>query len=209
MAGGLAAAAVGWGGPMTRTRLVTAGMLALVTALGAGCVLPPWRSQLVTIDAAGTDAGGLGPASLVFSPDGTKIAFEDVSGAFGPEDTNGSEDIYIRDLTTGTTSLVSANAGGTDSADGASVDPGFSPDGTSIAFESEADDLGPADTNAGWDVYIRDLTTGTTSLVSANAGGTGSADGVSLDAVFSPDGTRIAFISTASDFGPTDTNFCI
>jgi Tol biopolymer transport system component len=191
---------------MRRTRLVTAGTVAIMAAALGGCVLTPWHSELVTADAAGTDSGGLAPSSVTFSPDGTKIAFDDVSAAFGPTDTNGAEDVYVRDLTTGTTSLISANASGTDSGDDASDDPVFSPDGTKIAFESVADDLGPTDTNfcsfifdSGpcSDVYLRDLTTDTTSLVSVNVAGTDSGDVHSNAPFFSPDGTKIAFYSAA------------
>jgi Tol biopolymer transport system component len=193
---------------MRRTRLVTAGTVAIMAVVLGGCVLTPWHSELVTAGAAGTGLGGHSPSSVTFSPDGTKIAFDDVSAGFGPTDTNGAEDVYVRDLTTGTTALISANASGTDSGDDASVDPVFSPDGTKIAFESDADDLGPTDTNAASDIYVRDLTTGTTTLVSADASGTDSGDGASIGPVFSPDGTKIAFNSVADDLGPTDTNFC-
>ena len=82
----------------------------------------------------------------------------------------------------------------------------LSPDGTRIAFDSRAGDLGPRDTNAGDDVDVRDLATDTTTLVSANAAGDDSGNGDSGLPSFSPDGQRIAFRSLASDLGPTDGN---
>src|SRR6266545_2779224 len=43
--------------------------------------------------------------------------------------------------------LASTNAAGTDSGDGSSWNPKLSADGTKLAFESNASNLGPADTN--------------------------------------------------------------
>jgi uncharacterized repeat protein (TIGR01451 family) len=197
------------------------GSVVVMAAMLGGCFpLQPWQSELVSGNAAGTDAGNaesggvVRTGSVVFSPDGTKIAFESKASNLGPHDDNGWTDIYLRDLTTGTTTLISANAAGSNSGNFASDSPVFSPDGTKIAFNSQATDLGPTDTNDSQDVYLRDLVTGTTSLVSVNASGTDSARrkessfpiGGAREPVFSPDGTRIAFSSFATDFGPADTN---
>jgi uncharacterized repeat protein (TIGR01451 family) len=144
---------------------------------------------------------------LDFTPDGSRLVFESAAGDLGPTDTNGVEDVYIRDLQAGITSLVSVDAAGTDAGDGSSSDPDVSPDGTLVTFVSRASDLGPTDTNQGDDVYIRDLTTGTTSLVSVNAAGTDSGRGLSANRpTFSPDGTKVGFGSFATDLGPPDSN---
>jgi Tol biopolymer transport system component len=161
-------------------------------------------TQLVTRNAAGTDGqGGWFPD---FSPDSTKIAFSSAGAAFGPVDTNNTDDVYVRNLTTGAVSLVSTNAAGTDAAADYSHYPDFSPDGTKIVFDSNAGNFGPADSNAAVDIYLRDLTTGVTTLVSANAAGTDTGDAASRRPAFSPDGTRIVFESDASNLGALDTN---
>lgn len=166
-------------------------------------------TSLVTANAAGTE--GIGGFASVLSPDGTKVLFEAYASEFGPTDTNGLVDLYMRDLTTGTTSLVSANAGDTDSGNNWSGRGAFTPDGSQVLFHSSSNDLGPTDTNAGGepgtgygyqDIYLRDLATGTTSLVSANAAGTDSGNGGSDGAVLSPDGTTVAFHSGATDLVP-------
>jgi Tol biopolymer transport system component len=166
-------------------------------------------TSLVTANAAGTE--GIGGFAAGVSPDGTKVLFESYRSEFGPPDTNGLVDLYVRDLVAGTTSLVSANAGGTDSGNNSSGSGSFTPDGSKVLFHSNANDLGPTDTNAGGepgtgygyrDVYLRDLTTGTTSLVSANAAGTDSGNGSADGAVLSPDGTQVAFQSSATDLVP-------
>jgi Tol biopolymer transport system component len=123
----------------------------------------------------------------------------------GSTDTNGTTDVYLRDLATNTTSLVSVNPQGTKAGNGTSVTPAFSPDGTAVSFTSDASDLGATDANGVFDVYLRDLSARTTHLVSSNTAGV-AASGDSERPVFSPDGSQVAFLSTAGDMGPTDSN---
>jgi uncharacterized repeat protein (TIGR01451 family) len=189
--------------------MTAAASAGLLMTLLTGCnPTQPWRSELLSPNAAGTDGGNRDSTVPVFSPDGTKVAYESAASDLGPTDTNGVWDIYVRDLTTGTTTLVSTDAAGTDSGNLDSWWPVFSPDSTSVAFMSIATDLVPGvvDDNGLADVYVRDLTTGTTTLVSANAGGTATAESHSGQPVFGPDGTEVAFVSHAGDLGPTDTN---
>jgi Tol biopolymer transport system component len=86
--------------------------------------------------------------------------------------------------------------------------PTFSPDGTKLAFVGSG--LHPLDTTLdmlGLEIYVRDLTTGVVDLVTVNATNSGSGDAWTLDrASFSPDGSRIAFTSPASNLVPGDTN---
>ena len=194
---------------MATLRRLAAGA-ALVACAGAVAACEPapppsWTSELVSVSPDGTAAGT--SDYPVFSPDGTKVAFRSNQGDFGPTDTNGWEDVYVRDLATGTTSLVSVNAAGTDSGDDASSSiPSFDASGTRVAFTSSASDLVEGDGNGSVDVFVRDLTTATTTLVSVNADGTGSGNGYSMSPVFSPDGTAVAFTSIATDLGPPDGN---
>jgi Tol biopolymer transport system component len=172
-------------------------------ALG-GCALT-WHNDLASTNATGSGSANRPSSNPVFSPDGTRLAFVTEADDLGPVDTNDTFDVYLRDLTSGTTTLVSTNAAGTDSGGGPASAPSFSPDGLRIAFTSGAGDLGPTDTNGTADVYVRDLVTGDHELVSVGAAGTDSANGWSGTPVFSPDGGRIAFLSTADDLGPPDS----
>jgi Tol biopolymer transport system component len=175
-----------------------------VTLVGCDGPRQPWRHQLASVTADGTDAGGA--AQSVMSADGTKVAFVTLESDFGATDTNGTWDVYVRDLTTATTTLVSVDAAGTAAGNGRSVEPAISADGTRIAFQSDADDLGPTDSHQGTDVYVRDLTAGTTTLVSVNAAGTDASTGSILSApVISPDGTKVVFQTSGGDLGPSDT----
>lgn len=63
----------------------------------------------------------------------------------------------VRDLKTGTTTLVSVNRAGTRSGNGFSTAPAISTDGRLVAFFSEASDLIASDTNDDVDVFVRSL----------------------------------------------------
>lgn len=104
-------------------------------------------------------------------------------------------DVVVYGLPRATVTLVSANAAGTDSGNGRSADGMVSAYGTHVAFLSEATDLGPTDTNGVQDVYVRDLVTGVTTLVSANATGTDAGNGASGTGAHSVEvkGGKVAF----------------
>lgn len=100
------------------------------------------------------------------------------------------------DLTGNVVLVTTANGGGVGNS--RSDGPVFSPDGKKVLFQSDARNLVPGDTNAGTDVFIKDLATGLITRLSVGPGGVGG-DGSSTGPVFSPDGTKVAFLSTASN----------
>lgn len=175
----------------------------MVVAL-AGCAPEAWQSELVSAAAAGGDSGDRQSFDPVFSPDGTMVAFETEASNLGPADANGQQDIYVRDLRNGEVTLVSVRSDGASGGNAFAQEPVFSPDGTKIMFLTTASDLGPMDTNDSADLYVRDLLSHTTTLVSANAAGTDSGNGSSYYGTFSPDGQKVAFHTRANDLGPPD-----
>jgi Ca2+-binding RTX toxin-like protein len=142
--------------------------------------------------------------SPAYSPDGTKMAFLSYATDLVPNDTNNKADIFIQNLIDGTIIRVSTDSAGNQS-NGLSMSPIFSPDGTKLVFLSEANNLVSGDTNNLRDVFIKDLITGELICVSSDADGNIGND-ISVNAVFSPDGTKIAFISKAGNLVPDDTN---
>ncbi len=115
-------------------------------------------------------------------------------------------DIFVRDLNANTTTLVSLN---TNEAQGdkASSRSVISDDGRYVVYESEADNMDTTtpDTNAVSDVYLRDITAGTTIRVSKSQSGE---EGIfaSREPYISQDGNWVSF-STGSSFVAGDTNF--
>ena len=107
------------------------------------------------------------------SADGRFVVFVSAANDLVANDTNGTIDVFVRDLQAGTTTLVSINRTGTDSGKGGtfgSILPTISADGRFVVFSSDASDLVANDTNGnGFDVFVRDLQAGTTTLLGSGS----------------------------------------
>jgi Tol biopolymer transport system component len=134
------------------------------------------------------------------SGDGRYVAFASRARNFSPAAKSGKRQIYVKDMQTGAVTLVS-RADGVEgpAAEGSSFNPSISANGRYVAFSSWAENLSAEDT-AFNDIFVRDLTAGTTTLVSRAAGPTGAAgDGESTDPSISADGRHVAFVSAANN----------
>lgn len=161
---------------------------------------------LVSVNTAGTASGNRDSANPVISADGNVVVFSSTASNLNPLDTNNTSDIFARNLTTGITSLVSVSSAGTGSGNGTSDSPAISADGNVVAFRSNATNLHPLDTVTGSDIFARNLSTGTTYLVSVNSAGT-AGGGNSDTPVISADGNVVAFRSQANNLSPLKTSF--
>lgn len=164
---------------------------------------PPPSTSIVSVLADGSPANS-DSFTPVLSPDGTRVAFESTASNLVPGDTNATQDIFVKDLVTGAIERVSTASDGAQ-ANGQSLHPTFSPDGTRMAFASVASNLAPSDTNAQYDVFVKSLVTGVVSRISTDALGN-QTDGTSLAPAFAPDGTTVAFYSYSTNLVPADTN---
>jgi Tol biopolymer transport system component len=137
-------------------------------------------------------------STLSVSTDGRFLAFASDADNLVPTDTNGCRDVFLRDLVLGTNILVSLGADGS-AADALSTDPAISADGRYVAFASGADNLVTGDGNKALDVFVCDLQSATTILVSVKAAGGGPGNGASYSPLISADGKYVLFRSLASD----------
>ncbi len=151
------------------------------------------------------EAGANGASSAgALSGDGRYVAFVSLAGNLVAGDTNGSQDVFLRDRVGLTTTLVSvATSGGPGSA--GSYGPAISADGRYVAFWSYAPNLVAGDTNGCGDVFVRDRQSGTTELVSISTAGL-QGDESSYDPDISADGRYVAFRSEATNLVAGDTN---
>jgi Tol biopolymer transport system component len=162
-------------------------------------------TQRVNVGAGGVQANG--PSRVFFSSvstDGRYVVFSSRATNLVAGDTNGVEDVFVRDRQSGTTERVSVGAGGAQSSQ-VSHSGTITPDGAYVAFYSEAANLVANDTNGFADVFVRDRAGATTELVSLATGGT-QGDFVSSEPSISSDGRFVAFYSGASNLVPGDTN---
>lgn len=168
-------------------------------------------TTVVSVDPIGS-AVGFDQGSASISTDGRFIAFSAqnnlglVASQPVPPPGQSHEDIYVRDMQTGTTALVSVNSDGSGGGNANSINPVISADGTFVAYYSDASNLVANDANQVTDVFARDLVHNQTILVSRSALGLGTGNQASPNypsntgrLAISPDGRFVAFVSLADD----------
>jgi Tol biopolymer transport system component len=161
-------------------------------------------TKRVSVGPGGAQADGqsLPPA---ISADGLFVAFDSPATNLVADDTNSADDVFVHDLGSGTTRRVSVGPGGVQGTDH-SNDPALAPLGRFVTFTSSAVNLVTKDTNRGRpDVFVHDLRTGVTRLVSRRTGGV-QGNEFSSEPVISGRGRFVAFTSYASNLVPGDTN---
>lgn len=178
----------------------------------------------ISVASDGAQAGGVHPLpsepfNVVghggMSADGRWIAFTSYASNLVPGDTNGSADIFVRDVLTGQTTRVNVASDGTQANAGRDPrfilstghDPQISADGRFVAFASAASDLVPGDTNGTWDLFVHNRLTGQTVRASLASDGTQANEASANPGHgISGDGRFVAFLSGASNLVPGDTN---
>jgi Tol biopolymer transport system component len=160
--------------------------------------------ERVSVGPAGVEANQDSAFVGGVARDGQRVVFVSTATNLVAGDTNGVQDVFLRDLAANATVRLSANAGGTQ-ANLACGAPTLSADGQWSAFSSRATNLVPADANGLEDVFLKHVASGAVVLASVDsfgAAGNGSSRMPSLSA----DGRYVAFASLASNLVPGDTN---
>jgi len=165
-------------------------------------------TERVAVDAAGNQ-GTRASVDPAISADGRFVAFVSVAPNLVPDDTNGREDIFVKDRLSGAVERVSVTSTGKQAL-AASGHPAISDDGRFVAFESSAS-LVPDDTNrqgdagSDGDVFVHDRLTHTTVRVSVDSAGNQVADGSRAPSI-SADGRYVGFVSAVPGLVPDDRN---
>jgi Tol biopolymer transport system component len=160
------------------------------------------NTELVSASQPGSRfATGNGTSSLqagCLSSSGETVVFSSWSTDLVPSDTNRAMDVFVRDMIAGVTLLASANTKG-QAGNGMSLEPFLSSDGLKVAFSSRANDLVPGDTNGAQDVFVRDLVSGRTELLSKTTAGFEAGNKDSRAPTISSDGRFFFFRSLADN----------
>jgi hypothetical protein len=183
------------------------GWLLLVGEAGAQVVLAP-------INVAST--GIAVPVALDDPPrashDGRVVVFATDTPGLVPDDTNGTTDIFVRDLAAGTLTRVNVGPGGTQ-AIGRSMQPSISGDGRFVVFASDAINLlgasalprcGPTASACTY-IYLVDRDSGTVEAVTRAPNGALAA-GNSWQPEISGNGRFVVYESASASLVAGDTN---
>jgi Tol biopolymer transport system component len=151
------------------------------------------------------------------SADGRYVAFVSHTTDLVAGDTNGRDDIFVRDTKTGVTTRINVSPTGAQG-NGIRLIPATASidgDGRYVAFQTDDSNLVPGGastctvTEPGVqpcpEIYVRDRRSGTTRLVNVSDSGV-RANGPSTSPVISSDGRYVVFLSSASNLVPGDTN---
>ncbi|MCY2987972.1 MAG: S8 family serine peptidase, partial [Planctomycetota bacterium] len=139
--------------------------------------------------------------------DGRFVAFTSYASNLVPGDTNGHADVFVYDRQNRTVERVNLAADGTQG----NADSGYndsvtlSADGRLVAFDSDATNLVPGDTNGQSDIFVFDRQMRAIERESVAANGT-QGNYASWSPSLSADGRFVAFDSAASNLVPGDTN---
>jgi CSLREA domain-containing protein len=163
----------------------------------------PGVTERASVASDGTQANLDSNRSAV-SGDGRFVAFDSLASNLVPGDSVNFRDVFLRDLQTGSTEMVSIARGGA-LGNGDSSNAAISADGRFVAFRSAASNLVPRDNNGAEDVFVRDRASAKTERVSVSSNGS-EANDRSGGADITPDGRFIAFWSLGNNLVAGDTN---
>lgn len=142
----------------------------------------------------------------VISASGRYVAFASKAKNLSRIDKDSVEDVFVRDLKTNRTLLVSRGEGKHGAAgSGDSSNPSISANSRYVAFESYASNLGPGDDSTIPDVFVRDMRSGRVFLASRATDDGAAANAPSANPAISGDGRFVAFDSRGSNLTPADT----
>jgi len=169
------------------------------------------QTTRISVTSAGKQGVGKrysnGSNAPTISSDGRFVAFHSDMRNLVPGDTNNAFDVFVHDLVTGKTQRVSVSSAGRQANAESLGSASFSVDGRYVAFSSLATNLVANDNNDITDVFIRDLRTHRTQLVSLGMHGQGDdASWIGLGAAFTRDSRHLLFASWAANLVPGDTN---
>lgn len=146
------------------------------------------------------------PVLPVISANGRFVAFLSTATNLVAGDTNGFNDVFLRDRQNGTTIQVNLTHTGAQPNAGAAVQNVFvTNDGRYVAFASTATNLVPIDVNLQQDIFIRDTVAQTTFMGELDSYG-GQGNGGTGRPVLTPDGRYLAFVSTSNNLVNGDSN---
>jgi hypothetical protein len=158
----------------------------------------------VSAGASDTQGDGLSYGAAL-SGDGQYVTFVSEATNLVDDDTNGTTDVFVRNMVSGVVTRVSTDAKDAE-VTGDSLKPAISSNGRYVAFTSGASNLVDGDSNGMDDIFVKDLATGAVTRVNTASSGAEANDATYETSAVSDDGRYVAFASSASNLVDGDTN---
>lgn len=156
-----------------------------------------------SVGAGGIEADGVSLEPDI-SDDGRFVAFSSSATNLVAGDSNGSDDVFVRDRQSGATTRVSRASDGAQG-DQYSLYPSLSADGRFVAFWSAAGNLVTGDSNGVDDGFVHDRQSGVTTRISVSGAGVQGNAASELPRI-SADGRFVVFDSLATQLVAGDRN---
>jgi hypothetical protein len=170
------------------------------------------QTERASVSSSGAQVQGWSAAPSL-SASGRFVAFESTSSSLVPNDGNNVQDIFVRDMASGTTIRASVSSTGAEAnclwdgeecAGGAEM-ADISGSGMAVVFMATSTNLVPDDTNRLADAFVHDSGTGRTLRVNVSSSGA-PANSYSNDPHLSFSGSAVSYFSFATNLVPGDTN---
>jgi hypothetical protein len=178
-------------------------LVAGAVAFFAAPACPQTTTKLLSVSSTGRQ-GDLWSMDPSIDPDGRYATFSSLADNLVFGDLNADGDVFLHDLQTGLTELVSVDSSGVQGNYG-SAEGAVSRGGRFVAFVSFANNLVAGDTNGVVDVFVRDRKRGTTRRMSETATGV-QTNSHCIHSAISGDGRFVAFVTQANNLVPNDRN---
>jgi Tol biopolymer transport system component len=134
------------------------------------------HTEVVDVDSSGVLSNGFSfvndtaPGENAISADGRFVLFSSSGDNLVPLDTNGLDDMFVRDRTAGTTIRVSVTSAGQETDNQGFNTSSISADGKVAVFTTPSTNMAPGSSLSRFDTFAHDLTTGRTELVTLGNG---------------------------------------
>jgi Tol biopolymer transport system component len=158
----------------------------------------------VSTSATGAQADKLVHHGLAMSADGRLVVFPSAATNLVPDDTNGSVDMFVKDVVSGAVERVNVSATGAQTSS-YTLMPAITPDGSRVLFVAWGDTLVPGDTEDTPDIFMKDLRTKAITRVNTRPDGT-VANAQPYQPAVSANGRFVVFSSLASNLVRRDNN---
>lgn len=162
------------------------------------------RVTRISTSASGVQGDKLVHHGLAMSADGRLVVFPSAATNLVPGDTNGSVDMFVKDVVSGAVERVNVSASGAQTSS-YTLMPAITPDGSRVLFVAWGDTLVPGDTEDTPDIFVKDLRTKAITRVNTRPDGTVS-DAQPYQPSVSADGRFVVFASLASNLARHDSN---